>query len=680
MSQSIWSTIVPTTTSGTQLATYLNDFKAAMVSGMCGTSRPSELDAGGIWVDTTNDPSWDVNIYSGTVDVTLFTINTVSGTATIAATDSSIEIVKISDDAVGPLLKLLKKRIAGGGQTLSGDSCGDIDFYALTDGSLEEKVAAINVILSDDATASAHGSYMTFSTTTDATPNLIERMRITLDGNVVIGGTTTSNKFEVVGTAAFTSAIATTATLVTANTTTENVTTANIVTANATTANIVTANATTANLTNINATSAIISGTATTGTLDATLANITTLNATNLSFGNLIVTGDTTLAHLTATTADITTLNSATNNLTNLIVSSASTLSTLVVSSSSSLANATIQSPVRVDAKKGTYAALVSYAATATNGQFLYATDTKKYYGVKDGALTELGGGAGDADTIHLIDAEDIQLTDIDLTGNNASFDGGGTITVSSLSLSTTAADLLNSTSVIKYSPAANGQNDYFGFTKSIPIGQRGMNLGFRFNYKTSSTTLDNDFRFAVKIKDGASAGTITYDNITAYNNTNNTGNIFNTSTFIPQDCTEIEFGWQNTDTTTTVQLFVNNIVISQSPFTYKDVVEMSDWTSFTVTSSHIANTTTTGKWRRVGDSMEIQFFNAYSGAPTSAALTFDIPTGYTIDTAKITTTSGYIDSNGNLLDSAASTYPIRARYSDSNTVAVYYTDRKSVV
>ena len=53
MSSSIWGTIVPSTTSGNQLAVYLNDFKAAVVSGFSGTSRPAQLEAGGYWIDTT---------------------------------------------------------------------------------------------------------------------------------------------------------------------------------------------------------------------------------------------------------------------------------------------------------------------------------------------------------------------------------------------------------------------------------------------------------------------------------------------------------------------------------------------------------------------------------------------------------------------------------------------------
>lgn len=196
----------------------------------------------------------------------------------------------------------------------------------------------------------------------------------------------------------------------------------------------------------------------------------------------------------------------------------------------------------------------------------IYPKNDGKVYALDDaGNEIELGsGGLGDADTIHLIQAEDMLLiSEADLTGNNADFDGGGTITSSSLSLSTTSADLIKGDQVIKYSPGADGSDDYFGFTKVIPIGLRGRFLGFSFEYKNSSTVVDDDFRFAVKQKDGTLAGNIEYFNMEAFYNASGNSHLFSVAAYIAEDCTEIEFGWQNTSTTTTVQLFVDNILVS---------------------------------------------------------------------------------------------------------------------
>ena len=204
-------------------------------------------------------------------------------------------------------------------------------------------------------------------------------------------------------------------------------------------------------------------------------------------------------------------------------------------------------------------------------------------------------GGAADADTIDLTRADDLAdatTSNIDLQGNNADFDGGGSITGSSLTLSTTAADLLTGeTQVIKYDPNADGSDDYFGFTRSVQQSWRGRDLGFKFEYKNDSTTVDNDFRFCVKIKDGANAGLLTYSNLPAYNSSN-TGKTFSAAVYIPNDCTEVEYGFQNQSTTTTVELMVDNMLVTANPYIYKNIYDenhFSDWIQNNGTASIIS-------------------------------------------------------------------------------------------
>ena len=64
------------------------------------------------------------------------------------------------------------------------------------------------------------------------------------------------------------------------------------------------------------------------------------------------------------------------------------------------------------------------------------------------------------------------------------------------------------------------------------------------------------------------------------------------------------------------------------------------NWTSFTPTGSWTTNTTYTGKYRRVGDSMEVQTKVSVTGAPTSTTLSLNIPGNLTIDSSKIVDTS----------------------------------------
>lgn len=96
-----------------------------------------------------------------------------------------------------------------------------------------------------------------------------------------------------------------------------------------------------------------------------------------------------------------------------------------------------------------------------------------------------------------------------------------------------------------------------------------------------------------------------------------------------------------------------------------------SIWIAYTPTGSWSANVTYTGFWRRVGDSVEVRAKVATSGAPTSAGLTINLPTGITIDTAKLTGTSSQVLGVGEILNS--SEYPVHAVYSSTSAVAVYY-------
>ena len=105
---------------------------------------------------------------------------------------------------------------------------------------------------------------------------------------------------------------------------------------------------------------------------------------------------------------------------------------------------------------------------------------------------------------------------------------------------------------------------------------------------------------------------------------------------------------FQTTSNTTEYQIAFININASTGAYTmYIDDISVgpqtapmgpavTDWVSFTPTGSWTTNTTYTGQWRRVGDSMEVRTHLALAGAPTTATLTVNLPSGYTIDSTKI--------------------------------------------
>lgn len=95
----------------------------------------------------------------------------------------------------------------------------------------------------------------------------------------------------------------------------------------------------------------------------------------------------------------------------------------------------------------------------------------------------------------------------------------------------------------------------------------------------------------------------------------------------------------------------------------------ITDWVSWTPTGSWTSNTTYTGKWRRVGDKAEYRVLVTTSGAPTSVALTINLPSGHILDTAKLTSsTNTAILGFGHILDTGIAYYDANVYFSVGST------------
>jgi hypothetical protein len=105
--------------------------------------------------------------------------------------------------------------------------------------------------------------------------------------------------------------------------------------------------------------------------------------------------------------------------------------------------------------------------------------------------------------------------------------------------------------------------------------------------------------------------------------------------------------------------------------------VPATDWVSYTPVMTNFANSTPTGKWRRVGDSMEVQLSITATGN-ASGSINVALPTGYTIDTNKIGSTASYNQSLGTFRAYVAAATPVNAvgsvQYVSSTTVAFVWT------
>lgn len=115
---------------------------------------------------------------------------------------------------------------------------------------------------------------------------------------------------------------------------------------------------------------------------------------------------------------------------------------------------------------------------------------------------------------------------------------------------------------------------------------------------------------------------------------------------------------------------------VKVKPSEYVYGTPITDWQSYTPTGSWSSNTTYTGRWRRVGDSAQVEVQIATTGAPTSAALTVNLPSGLVIDTAKMSsgtnTTAGLPLSGGWILDTGTAFWAAYVDYSSTTAVAVH--------
>ncbi len=182
MSQSIWSSINPLTTSGLMLAALLDDFKDAIMTGFAGTSRPAQLQAGGVWVDTTNQTApnyyWAFKIYDGSVDTEIFRISILNGFGGTLTANGTFTVQEIAADALGPVLEMIKNRIDDNGQVLSGDVVSEIRLIGRTDAAADPVVGYIRFTATDDMTASAYGGTWSLCSTPDASATITEHLRL----------------------------------------------------------------------------------------------------------------------------------------------------------------------------------------------------------------------------------------------------------------------------------------------------------------------------------------------------------------------------------------------------------------------------------------------------------------------------------------------------------------------
>jgi len=118
-----------------------------------------------------------------------------------------------------------------------------------------------------------------------------------------------------------------------------------------------------------------------------------------------------------------------------------------------------------------------------------------------------------------------------------------------------------------------------------------------------------------------------------------------------------------------------DNFQVSRQSVSQGTVV--TDWVSYTPTFGALGTgsvASVTGRWRRVGDSMEVQIEAAKDGSSGTgtAAVYASIPSGFSIDAAKIDYTTTGSSTCGSFLQASTAIVGV-VQVRDSTTVAFYY-------
>lgn len=258
------------------------------------------------------------------------------------------------------------------------------------------------------------------------------------------------------------------------------------------------------------------------------------------------------------------------------------------------------------------------------------------------------GGGSGTLDTFYTEDFECCVGASCFTTGNNATFDNGGCLD-GTLSDDTTTE--IAGAQSLKYVMSTSSGNDWIKSPNiAIDAKQAGNTVGLEFYYTYDGD--DDDLRVVGFDDTGCTVLTLSSDYLKAASNPQR----FSVQFPIPTTSTSINWGLQVATGNNTKILLIDDIQISTNPFVAKNLLNVTDWQSFTPTYNNGgAITNSDGFYRRIGDSVQVQVATQFSGTGAGSEFSWKMQTdlGLTLDTTKISNTSVDNVGGGNWYDNS---------------------------
>ncbi len=334
-----------------------------------------------------------------------------------------------------------------------------------------------------------------------------------------------------------------------------------------------------------------------------------------------------------------------------------------------------------------------TFPNTATTGDIISATGTN-VFGVIAASTTGYvltSNGAGVAPTWQAATGGGLGVNyitnysgDVDTTGWSTYADAAGVTPVDGTGGSPTvtwtrsnSAPLTGAGNFIFTTDAANrqGEGAFYAFTLATADKAKVMQIEFDYMLESGvlaagSSSTDGDI--TVWIYDVSSSTLIQPSTYKLYSNSSTIPTHFVANFQTSATSTSYRLIFHKTSTTATafVEKF-DNIQVSPSRYTYGTPV--TDSKAWTPTGSWVSNTTYSGFYRRVGDFAEYDVLLALTGAPTTATLTVNLPSGHTIDTAKLTKTTGsLVDNSDVIVVSAGVASAGHVAYSSTTAVQIY--------
>jgi hypothetical protein len=285
----------------------------------------------------------------------------------------------------------------------------------------------------------------------------------------------------------------------------------------------------------------------------------------------------------------------------------------------------------------------ISTPSTPSAGNFkIYFKTDGAYYLDENGIEQQVGSGSGSGSGINYI-------YNANATVNT---EGWGSSDWDYLTITrNTTTPIRNDADFLISKTASNENGDYITGDFTIDDADKAKMLTVSFDYLTSINYVDD---YLICEIDDVSNGT-TIECVPKY--------IKKTGSLAEKFTCEFQAAYNGgtyglrfkVNTTTTTAWTMNFTNVSVGPKEVQYGSPMTDWVSFTPTTIGFTATGASGKWRRVGDSMELQY-KLDSFSSVSGTLGVNMPSGYSIDVSKQPETTYNIVGNCFAFDASTAT------------------------